>query len=49
MDYLPTGENLQFCIKQMSGYFAFSPSYLYQMEEETSITITTWFHGLVLG
>ena len=49
MDYSPTDENLQFGIKQMSGSFAFSPSYLYQMEEITSITITTRFHSLVLG
>lgn len=49
MDYSPTDENLQFGIKQMSGSFAFSPSHLYQMEEVTSITITTRFHNLVLG
>ena len=49
MDYSPTDENLQFGIKQMSGSFAFSPSYLYQMEEITSITIITQFHSLVLG
>lgn len=49
MDYSPTDENLQFGIKHMSGSFTFSPSHLYQMEEVTSITITTRFHSLVLG
>ena len=49
MDYSPTDENLQFGIKHMSGSFAFSPLHLYQMEEVTSITVTTRFHSLVLG